>query len=97
VWEDDEKWGRARLRTVVEFPERPNALGAFLSTLQPELNISLFHYRNHGADVGKVLVGIQVPPGAEKGFENFLDELGYPFVEETGNQAYRDFLCNHDE
>ncbi|RSH85552.1 hypothetical protein EHS25_003691 [Saitozyma podzolica] len=80
-----------------EFPERPNALGAFLKNLQPELSITLFHYRNHGADVGKVLVGIRVPPGAEKGFERFLEELGYPFVEETQNAAYRNFLLNHED
>jgi hypothetical protein len=84
-------------RPFPEFPERPNALGAFLKNLQPELSITLFHYRNHGADVGKVLVGIRVPPGAEKGFERFLEELGYPFVEETQNAAYRNFLLNHED
>nr|WRH23594.1 L-serine dehydratase [Naematelia aurantialba] len=78
-----------------EFPERPGALGNFLGGMKPEWNISLFHYRNHGADVGKVLVGVQVPSSAAEAFDDFLDQLGYPFVEETQNPAYRDFLCSH--
>jgi threonine dehydratase len=79
-----------------EFPERPGALGRFLGNLKPDWNISLFHYRNHGADVGKVLVGLQPPPNGnadDKELNEFLDELGYPFVEETNNVAYRNFLC----
>jgi len=55
-------------------------------------NISLFHYRNHGADTGRVLVGIQVPPADKNQFKRFLAELGYPFVDETENLAYRMFL-----
>jgi threonine dehydratase len=78
-----------------EFPERPGALGRFLTHLRPDWNISLFHYRNHGADVGKVLVGLQPPPNGtadDKELNEFLEELGYPFVEETNNVAYRNFL-----
>ena len=75
-----------------EFPERPGALMKFLQNLRSDWNISLFHYRNHGADYGRVLVGIQVP-GNEMGvFRRFLRELGYPCAEETRNPAYRLFL-----
>ncbi len=55
-------------------------------------NISLFHYRNHGADFGRVLVGMQVPPQEQKAFKTFLDNLGYEYVDETDNPAYRLFL-----
>jgi threonine dehydratase len=55
-------------------------------------NISLFHYRNHGADYGRVLVGMQVPPGDKAEFRRFLDRLGYDYVDETRNPAYRMFL-----
>jgi threonine dehydratase len=75
-----------------EFPERPGALMKFLSSLHPEWNISLFHYRNQGADYGRILVGIQVPKGDRKAFRQFLDTLGYPFVDETENPAYQLFL-----
>jgi len=75
-----------------EFPERPGALMRFLTSMSKGWNISLFHYRNHGADHGRVLVGIQVPPGDEAAFERFLAEVGYEFVEETGNPAVRLFL-----
>ena len=75
-----------------EFPERPGALMNFLTTMRPDWNISLFHYRNHGADVGRVLVGMQVP-GKEMGvFRNFLDTLGYRYWDESANPAYRLFL-----
>ncbi len=74
------------------FPERPGALMKFLSTMQPSWNISLFHYRNQGAAYGHILVGIQVPPKEAKAFDVFLKNLGYPFVEETANPAYRLFL-----
>ncbi|HYF18862.1 MAG TPA: threonine ammonia-lyase, biosynthetic [Ramlibacter sp.] len=74
------------------FPERPGALMKFLSHLQPNWNISLFHYRNQGADYGRILVGLQVPPADERAFQSFLDTLGYPCVEETANPAYRLFL-----
>jgi len=75
-----------------EFPERPGALMQFLDSMSAGWNISLFHYRNHGADYGRVLVGMQVPPADKREFRRFLDRLGYDFVEETGNPAYRMFL-----
>ncbi len=75
-----------------EFPERPGALMRFLDSLSPEWNISLFHYRNHGADYGRVLVGIQVPPRARAAFRRFLRELDYPHGDESDNPAYRMFL-----
>ncbi|MBX3609741.1 MAG: threonine ammonia-lyase, biosynthetic [Hydrogenophaga sp.] len=74
------------------FPERPGALLKFLSLMQPNWNISLFHYRNQGADYGRILVGLQVPPGDNAAFADFLATLGYPCVEETDNPAYRLFL-----
>ncbi len=74
------------------FPERPGALLKFLSLMRPGWNISLFHYRNQGADYGRILVGLQVPAKDGKAFQKFLDTLGYPYVEETGNPVYRLFL-----
>ncbi|HEY0201051.1 MAG TPA: threonine ammonia-lyase, biosynthetic [Burkholderiaceae bacterium] len=74
------------------FPERPGALLKFLSLMQPNWNISLFHYRNQGADYGRTLVGMQVPKVDNKAFKQFLDALDYPYVEETANPAYRLFL-----
>ncbi len=74
------------------FPERPGALMRFLSSLHPGWNISLFHYRNQGADYGRILVGIQVPSGDHGAFDAFLEELAYPCVEETANPVYRLFL-----
>ena len=74
------------------FPERPGALLKFLSLMRPGWNISLFHYRNQGADYGRILVGIQVPAKDGKAFDKFLDTLGYPHVEETNNPVYRLFL-----
>jgi threonine dehydratase len=74
------------------FPERPGALLKFLSLMRPGWNISLFHYRNQGADYGRILVGIQVPAKDDKAFAKFLDTLGYPHVEETHNPVYRMFL-----
>jgi threonine dehydratase len=75
-----------------EFPERPGALMKFLSAMRPGWNISLFHYRNQGADYGRILVGIQVPKADDKAFGTFLSTLGYPFVEETHNPVYQLFL-----
>ena len=75
-----------------EFPERPGALMKFLNSMSRGWNISLFHYRNHGADYGRVLVGMQVRPSDKAAFRGFLDRLGYPSVEETANPAYRMFL-----
>ncbi|MGB3067650.1 MAG: threonine ammonia-lyase, biosynthetic [Ottowia sp.] len=74
------------------FPERPGALMKFLSLMRPNWNISLFHYRNQGADYGHILVGMQVPQSDDTAFRSFLDELSYPWVEETNNPAYRLFL-----
>ncbi len=74
------------------FPERPGALMKFLSLMRPGWNISLFHYRNQGADYGRILVGLQVPKADTKAFNAFLDTLGYPYVEETNNPVYRLFL-----
>ena len=75
-----------------EFPERPGALMQFLNSMSRGWNISLFHYRNHGADYGRVLVGMQVPPQDHAEFQNFLQRLGYRCVDESGNPAYRMFL-----
>ena len=74
------------------FPERPGALLKFLSLMRPGWNITLFHYRNQGADYGRILVGLQVPASDGKAFKTFLDTLGYPSVEETDNPVYRLFL-----
>jgi len=74
------------------FPERPGALLKFLSLMRPNWNISLFHYRNQGADYGRILVGLQVPAEESAAFDSFLETLGYPCVEETANPAYRLFL-----
>ena len=75
-----------------EFPERPGALMRFLDSMSARWNISLFHYRNHGADYGRVLVGMQVPPGDSAEFRRFLARLGYDHVDESANPAYRMFL-----
>jgi threonine dehydratase len=74
------------------FPERPGALMKFLNLMRPGWNISLFHYRNQGADYGRILVGLQVPRADAEAFAHFLATLGYPYVEETRNPAYRMFL-----
>ncbi|MTI63178.1 threonine ammonia-lyase, biosynthetic [Methylophaga sp.] len=75
-----------------EFPERPGALLRFLTRIGKRWNISLFHYRNHGAAYGRVLAGIQVPADYQKDFQTFLDTLGYSYWEETDNPAYPLFL-----
>ncbi len=75
-----------------EFPERPGALMNFLNSMSHNWNISLFHYRNHGADYGRVLVGMQVPRTDKKALKTFLDTLGYPYWDESDNPAYRLFL-----
>jgi threonine dehydratase len=74
------------------FPERPGALMKFLASMRPTWNITLFHYRNQGADYGRILVGLQVPAADAGAFQGFLDTLGYPYVEETANPVYRLFL-----
>ena len=74
------------------FPERPGALLKFLSLMRPGWNISLFHYRNQGADYGRILVGLQVPKADDRAFAKFLQTLDYPCVNETDNPVYRMFL-----
>ncbi len=75
-----------------EFPERPGALLNFLTHMGQTWNISLFHYRNHGAAYGRVLVGMQIPSEDRARFREFLKEVGYPWHEETSNPAYSLFL-----
>ena len=79
-----------------EFPERPGALRKFLQTIPKTWNISLFHYRNHGADVGRILAGIQVPQGSRAEFDEILSKLGYPYIEETDNEVYIRYLRGKD-
>ena len=74
------------------FPERPGAVVRFLAGMKADWNISLFHYRNHGADFARVLIGFQVPATDKAAFKTFLDSLGYDYAEETDNPAYRMFL-----
>ncbi|KAG0245190.1 hypothetical protein BGW41_002659 [Actinomortierella wolfii] len=76
-----------------EFPERPGALLNFLEGLRAGWNVSLFHYRNHGSDMGKVLAGLQVPDKDEEEFARYLAQLNYHWVEETNNPLYKQFLC----
>ncbi len=75
-----------------EFPERPGALLKFLQAIGTQWNISLFHYRNHGSDYGRVLAGIQVPQDTRTDFLLHLNELHYAYTEETDNHAYKIFL-----
>jgi len=75
-----------------EFPDRPGALMDFLDAMSHNWNISLFHYRNHGADYGRVLIGIQVPSEEKADFKAFLDQLGYRYWDESKNPAYKLFL-----
>lgn len=75
-----------------EFPERPGALTKFLSCMSPDWNISLFHYRNNGADYGRIVVGTQVPPNEMNEWQSFLDTLGYHYSDESQNPAYKLFL-----
>jgi len=85
-------FARDELLYRFEFPERPGALMRFLEAMRSDWNISLFHYRNHGADYGRVLVGMQVPKVEMREFTTFLRKLGYPYADETRNPAYRLFL-----
>lgn len=75
-----------------EFPERPGALTKFLSGLSDSWNLTLFHYRNHGSDIGKVLAGISVPPRENLTFQKFLEDLGYKYNDETDNMVYQKLL-----
>jgi threonine dehydratase len=77
-----------------EFPERPGALLDFLTSVGKRWNISLFHYRNHGAAFGRVLVGLQIPVKERKELKSYMDKLAYPYWEETDNPAYKLFLSN---
>lgn len=79
---------------MFRFPERPGALIKFLTTLRSGQNITLFHYRNYGGDVGKVLAGIQCAPPQKSELEGFLMKLGYPFIECTDSPTYKTFLRN---
>lgn len=74
------------------FPERPGALGDFLGAMGESWNISLFHYRLQGGDFGRVLIGLEIPEGEQSKFRHFLEKLGYRYMEETDNPAYRLFL-----
>ncbi|MEI8385871.1 MAG: threonine ammonia-lyase, biosynthetic [Nitrosomonadaceae bacterium] len=75
-----------------EFPDRPGALMKFLDSMSRHWNISLFHYRNHGTDYGRVLVGMEVPPAEKTEFKSFLSQLGYQYWDESKNPAYKLFL-----
>jgi threonine dehydratase len=85
-------FARNELLYRFEFPERPGALMRFLESMRSDWNISLFHYRNQGADYGRVLVGMQVPRAEFGQFRTFLKKLGYPYADETRNPAYKLFL-----
>jgi threonine dehydratase len=80
---------------MFNFPERPRALEKFLTTLRPRFNISLFHYRNHGGDIAKILTGILCPNEDIKELENFLDEIGYPYQDVTSNRLFKSFLRSY--
>lgn len=80
-----------------EFPESPGALQRFLLKLDMNFNVTLFHYRNHGDDFGRVLVGIDAPQKCDKNLQSFLKTLGYRYVEETDNPVYRTFLRHADD
>ncbi len=86
------KWVQDEVLLRFEFPERPGALLDFLSQSAGRWNISLFHYRNHGAAFGRVLVGLEVPDNERDALADFLDELGFSYVDETDNPAYHKFL-----
>ena len=85
--------GWTRLLYRFEFPERPGALLRFLQSIGTSWNISLFHYRNHGSDYGRVLAGIQVPKAERADFLQHLQDLHYSYTDETANAAYRMFLA----
>ena len=90
---DAARWRTTSGCTAFCFPKRPGALMRFLSSMPAGWNISLFHYRNQGADYGRILVGIQVPPADKASFRKFLRGLAYPCQDETDNPAYRLFLA----
>ncbi len=78
-----------------EFPERPGALMKFLNTMRPDWTISIFHYRNHGADVGRIVIGVLVSKRDIPSWKHFLEKVGYKSIEETQNPAYELFLGAH--
>lgn len=87
--------GKNKLREKIihfEFPERPGALDKFLELLKSEWNLTLFHYRNQGDDIGKVLTGINVPESEDEKFQEFLEKLGYKYTDETNNKVFELFL-----
>ena len=86
-------WVGNEIACRFEFPERPGALMEFLDKLGGRWNISLFHYRNHGADFGRVLAAFEVPEAESDAFNTFLENLGYPYLPEPDNEAYRLFLA----
>jgi threonine dehydratase len=92
AWGQNARAAPVELLYRFEFPERPGALMRFLESMRSDWNISLFHYRNHGADYGRVLVGMQVPRAEMRQFFQFLDSLGYPYIDESRNPAYKLFL-----
>ena len=75
-----------------EFPERPGALMTFVTSLHPNWNISIFHYRNHGSDVGRIVVGVQVPTNERTQWFDYLKGLRYEWVDESHNPVYQLFL-----
>ena len=83
---------QAELLYRFEFTERPGEMTRFLNSLHPNWNISLFHYRNHGADYGRILIGVEVPLTDRPEWQEFLDRSGYVYWDETNNPGYRLFL-----
>jgi threonine dehydratase len=75
-----------------EFPEKPSALTNFLECLKGSWNLTLFHYRNHGSDIGKVLAGFDVPDADLPKFQQFLDDIGYVYADESDNMVYKKLL-----
>ena len=84
--------GMEELLYSFAFPERPGALMTFVTSLHPNWNISIFHYRNHGSDVGRIVVGVQVPSGEGSAWLDFLKGLSYDWVDESQNPVYKIFL-----
>ena len=84
--------GKSEILYRFEFPERPGALLKFLLGLGEKWNITMFHYRNHGAAWGRVLIGFEAPHAARRELASFLDRIGYRYSEETDNSAYQMFL-----
>tara|TARA_B100001109_G_scaffold175882_1_gene143859 strand:- start:55 stop:519 length:465 start_codon:yes stop_codon:yes gene_type:complete len=75
-----------------EFPERPGALMKFLKNMKPDWSISIFHYRNHGADVGRIVIGVLINESYIQDWYKFVNDLGYKYWDETNNKTYKLFL-----